>query len=80
MCLPWAHVCLLAGLSVRGVTSWKMPAQAIAILLLGGVVFQQHRLAKFAVGRFETDARNPYAYTPTSRNIESGARMARTNV
>jgi len=71
MCLPWAHVCLLAGLSMRGVTSWEMRAQAIAILLLGGVIFQQHRLAKFAAGRFETDTRNPYAYTPTSRNIES---------
>ena len=71
MCLPWVHVCLLAGLGLRGITEWRIPVQVLAILLLGGVVFQQHRLAQFAVGRFATDARNPYVYTPTSRNIES---------
>ncbi|MBT8036645.1 MAG: TIGR03663 family protein [Verrucomicrobiae bacterium] len=71
MCLPWAHVCLLAGLSFRGFSQWKTPIQAVATLVLIGVIFQQNRLTRYATGRFANDARNPYAYAPTSRDVES---------
>ncbi|MCP5536834.1 MAG: TIGR03663 family protein [Akkermansiaceae bacterium] len=71
MCLPWAHFCLLAGLSFRGFSHWKLPVKAAATILLLGVLFQQQRLSGFAIGRFANDSRNPYAYTPTSRDVES---------
>lgn len=71
MCLPWAHFCLLAGLSFRGFPHWKTPVKAVAILLLLGVLFQQNRLSRYATGRFANDARNPYTYAPTSRDVES---------
>lgn len=71
MCLPWAHVCLLAGLSLRGVSQWKSFPKIIAVFLLLAVLFQQNRLSRFATGRFANDTRNPYAYAPTSGNIEA---------
>ncbi|MEJ6571237.1 MAG: TIGR03663 family protein [Akkermansiaceae bacterium] len=71
MCLPWAHVCLLAGLSLRGFNQWKLPVKITAVLLLAGVLFQQQRLSRFASGRFANDTRNPYAYTPTSKDAEA---------
>jgi uncharacterized protein (TIGR03663 family) len=71
MCLPWAHVCLLGGLSFQGISHWKFPVKAIAVLLLLGVLFQQYRLSRFATGRFANDNRNPYVYTPTSRDVAS---------
>ena len=71
MCLPWAHVCLLAGLSFRGFFHWKTPVKAVALLLLLSALFQQNRLSRYATGRFANDARNPYAYAPTDLDIES---------
>ena len=71
MCLPWAYVCVLAGLGFRGFVDWKPLVRVAAVLVLAGVLFQQQRVAKFAVGRFASDARTPYAYAPTSRDVES---------
>lgn len=71
MCLPWAHVCLLAGLSLVGFSRWQRWCQATAVLLLIGVCYQQTKLTRFATGRFANDTRNPYAYVPTSRNVEA---------
>jgi len=71
MCLPWAHVCLLAGLSLGGFSHWRAWMKAVALLCLFGVLFSQTRLARYAAGRFASDTRNPYVYTPTNRDVES---------
>ncbi|NWK56251.1 TIGR03663 family protein [Verrucomicrobiaceae bacterium N1E253] len=71
MCLPWAHFCLLAGLSFSGIHKWRLPLQGAALLVLIAVTAQQSKLSRFATGRFASDARNPYAYSPTNRDIES---------
>jgi hypothetical protein len=71
MCLPWAHVCVLAGLSFQGFRKWGISVKVVAVLVLLAVVGQQIRLTRFATGRFVSDARNPYAYTPTSRDVET---------
>lgn len=71
MCLPWAHVCLLAGLSLRGISTWCTPLKLAAIVAVSATLFQQTKLTRFATGRFASDSRNPYAYAPTSRDVES---------
>lgn len=71
MCLPWAYICLLAGLSLRGFAQWRMTVKVAVSILFFGVLFQQTRTTRYATGRFASDARNPYAYAPTSRNAES---------
>jgi len=71
MCLPWAYVCVLAGLSFCGFSSWKLPVKVVAVIGLVVVIGWQARIATFATGRFASDTRNPYAYTPTSRDVES---------
>jgi uncharacterized protein (TIGR03663 family) len=70
-CLPWAHVCLLAGFAFTG--SMRLPAApriAIAALAVFSVVTQS-RQARAATGRLASDARNPFAYVPTRRDVES---------
>jgi len=71
MCLPWAYTCLLAGLSLQGFPHWKKSLKTLAALLFLGILFHQVRTTRFATGRFASDTRNPYAYTPTSRDVES---------
>ncbi len=71
MCLPWAYTCLLAGLSLREFPQWKMSLKVIVSILFFGILFQQTRITRYATGRFASDARNPYAYAPTSRDVES---------
>jgi len=77
MCLPWSHLCLLAGFSLAGLSAWRPStgfarrtavAAALVIALTIGWQFRQTRRA---TGRLASDARNPYAYVPTSRNLES---------
>ena len=71
MCLPWAYTCLLAGLCFRQFPQWKAPVKVTLGVIFLGVLFQQTRTARYATDRFASDARNPYAYAPTSRNAES---------
>ena len=71
MCLPWAYTCLLAGMSLRGISQLKVRSQIMATLLLLLIVTYQTRLSYYATGRFSSSPRNPYAYTPTSRDAES---------
>jgi uncharacterized protein (TIGR03663 family) len=70
VCLPWAHVCLLAGFSVRCFSQWR-PLRAAVWVLAGACVVSQAWQARQATGRLASDGRNPYAYVPTSRDIES---------
>lgn len=71
MCLPWAHVCLLAGFgaALAGRAGWanRVSFGALAILCLALQVQQ----ARQATGRLASDDRNPYAYAPTSSDIET---------
>jgi len=70
-CLPWAHVCLLAGFAFGG--RMRLPAAPrIAITALAVFcVVTQFRQARAATGRLASDARNPLAYVPTRRDVES---------
>lgn len=71
MVLPWAHVCLLAGFSVAGFGKLRWQWQAVTMVLIGLVLFSQIRQTRYANGRLASDERNPFAYVPTRRNIES---------
>ncbi len=71
MCLPWAFVCVLAGLSLRGFSTWRVPVKVGATIVFLFVVGWQWRTSVWATGRFASDVRNPYAYTPTSRDVEA---------
>lgn len=70
-CLPWAHVCLLAGFAVadfhKHTTRVKIVLAALTVLC----VFTQLRQSRFASGRLASDDRNPFAYVPTRRDVES---------
>jgi uncharacterized protein (TIGR03663 family) len=69
-CLPWAQVCLLAGFAVCLVPRKNIPALAVAGVVLAGTLFTQFKQARMASGRLSSDARNPFAYVPTQRNVE----------
>ena len=69
-CLPWAHVCLLAGCALAGFASHRLPVRiTLAMVVAGGLVTQFYQTRR-ATGRYAADERNPYAYVPTSGDIE----------
>ena len=69
MCLPWAHVCVLAGFSVAGL---RMPEWiGLAAAAVAVCVILQVRQTRWTTGRFANDARNTYAYVPTSADVEN---------
>lgn len=70
-CLPWAHVCLLAGFALAGFPSRAPAAKAMLILLTAVCLFTQFRQSRHATGRLASDDRNPYAYVPTRRDVET---------
>lgn len=70
-CLGWVHVCLAAGMGVVHLVSdargrWRVPAIALVLTVVAWQAVQAHR-ASF---RYASDARNPYAYVPTSPDVE----------
>lgn len=67
-CLPWAQLCLLAGFVFRLLPcpSWRVAVGAVAAFAL----VSQTRQTTRATGRLSSDARNPYAYVPTRRDVE----------
>jgi uncharacterized protein (TIGR03663 family) len=70
-CLPWAHVCLLAGFAFAGFPS-RHPAVKGVLAVLGAVcVFTQFSQSRHATGRLASDERNPFAYVPTRRDVEA---------
>ncbi|MCX6875957.1 MAG: TIGR03663 family protein [Verrucomicrobia bacterium] len=71
MVLPWAHVCLLAGFSVIGIAAKRPQWQAALLLLAGVALLSQFRQTRYAIGHLASDARNPFAYVPTRRDIET---------
>lgn len=68
MCVPWAHVCVLAGFSVAGIREPERLGLTAAVVAV--CVFLQVRQTRWATGRFAHDARNPYAYVPTTMDVE----------
>ncbi len=71
MVLPWAQVCVLAGFSVAGMAARRPWWQAVLLVLAGLALISQFRQTRYATGRLASDARNPFAYVPTRRDIES---------
>jgi predicted membrane-bound mannosyltransferase len=70
-CLPWAHVCLLAGLSLSHIGR-RHPVTRIAFLTVAlACLSTQFKQSRMATGRFASNGRNPYAYVPTQRDVES---------
>lgn len=70
-CLPWAHVCLLAGFAVARFPSHRPLMKAGLLALTFVCLFTQYRQARYATGRLASDDRNPYAYVPTRRDVEA---------
>jgi uncharacterized protein (TIGR03663 family) len=66
-CLPWAHVCLLAGFAFAG--QGGIARAALTALAVFGI-FTQFQQARAAGGRLASDERNPFAYVPTRPDIE----------
>lgn len=69
-CLPWAHVCLLAGFAVAGFRNHTLPVKSMLALFAGATLVSQFYQARLATGRYAADERNPYAYVPTRADIE----------
>lgn len=70
-CLPWAHVCLLAGFCLTNLPprpQWLRPA---ICLFAGASIVTQYNQARNATGRLGSDERNPFAYVPTRRDVET---------
>jgi uncharacterized protein (TIGR03663 family) len=70
-CLGWLHICLVAGFGVvclvRDIRGWwRIPVIAALVLVFSWQFVQSRR----AIFRFGSDRRNPYAYVPTSRDVE----------
>lgn len=70
-CLPWAHVCLLAGFAFAGFARWRVAPRVVVGALAVFCVVTQFRQARAASERLASDARNPFAYVPTRRDVES---------
>lgn len=68
VCLTWAQLCLLAGFAFRFVSakSWTAVAAVVALFALS----TQTKQTGYATGRLSSDARNPFAYVPTRRDVE----------
>lgn len=71
MCLPWAHVCLLAGFAVSrstpSVQSSLPPALTVPVIA-ALLTFQGYQAVRSAF-RFATDSRNRLAYVPTHPDV-----------
>ncbi len=69
-CLPWVHVCVLAGFSIIGFAERGLSVRSALVALTiisAGTQFVQSR---HAIGRLSSDERNPFAYVPTRRDVE----------
>ena len=71
MLLPWAHVCLLAGFCLSVIR----PSHRITQICIGCFIFvaliYQTQQSIAASQHFENDARLPYSYVPTNRDLVS---------
>lgn len=70
-CLPWAHVCVLAGFAFTGFAKRGLPVKAALVLLTAATLATQIQQTRRATGRFAADERNPFAYVPTQGDVEA---------
>ena len=71
MLLPWVHVCLLSGFCLSMIGSYHRITQiCLGCFILMTLVFQTQQSIAANQG-FENDARLPYAYVSTSRDLVS---------
>lgn len=70
-CLPWAHVCVLAGFSFIDFSRGKPVMKRCLGLLVIFTVITQFQQAGLANGRLASDERNPFAYVPTRSEMET---------
>lgn len=69
--LGWLHICLAAGLGANHlVMATRGSKRILALGMIGAALIWQGVQAHRACFRFASDARNPYAYVPTSTDIE----------
>lgn len=79
MSLAWLHLCIAAGFGA--VALWSVSrgfSRAIAALFLLCCILWQGKQAHHAALRWPNDARNPYAYVPTSNDIVSMTRWIKS--
>ena len=69
-CLPWAHVCLLAGFALADLPARRPALQAVLAVLALGCLASQYVQARRATGRYASDERNPIAFVPTRPDVE----------
>jgi predicted membrane-bound mannosyltransferase len=70
-CLPWAHVCLLAGFAVADFAKRSNGMKTALAGLIVITLFSQFQQTRRAIGRYASDDRNPFAYVPTRRDAEA---------
>lgn len=70
VCLPWAHVCLLAGFSIAGFSSRSKFMKACIAAICAIAIITQTMQSRAACIRLASDERNPFAYVPTRMDIE----------
>ena len=71
MLLPWVHVCLLAGFCLSVIRpSHRITKICIGCFIFAALVYQTHQSIA-ASQHFENDARLPYSYVPTNRDLIS---------
>ena len=71
MLTPWLHVILLAGYGAKcAFEQFSLPWKGAYALLLVFSIISSYVIAERASGLFQSDARNPYAYSPTPNNME----------
>lgn len=71
MVLPWVHVCLLAGFVATALPTRSKALSIVVTILLAVIMISQFMQCRQATGRLASDERNPYAYVPTSDDIET---------
>jgi len=71
MLLPWAHVCLMAGFCVKVLQPSNRVTQGLlGVGILAALLFQTQQ-SLLASQRWANDARAPYVYVPSSRDLQT---------
>jgi uncharacterized protein (TIGR03663 family) len=70
-CLPWAHVCLLAGYGLADFSTQRRWLKISLTAVIAVCLVSQIRQTSLVRGRFSSNERNPFAYVPTRNDIET---------
>ena len=74
-CLPWAHVCLLAGYGLNGFSTRAPWLKILLGMLVAACLVSQLMQTIQVRGRFSSHERNPFAYVPTRNDVETLERL-----